>query len=179
MATTSAARRHACTNDLGPVVCEQCQLAQDRSVGRWTCSSRSTVSSRMERTASWSPGVTWSMDSCLRTLSDYILQSFGFLDGISLPAVKDFDTKHIPGQETVTQGVVLCGRENDVDADTNKPFAHPASPYLPASPDGADIAMVNATFAELGALSGISLQEHDWIVSVLNLGGATSLAEQS
>ena len=41
--------------------------------------------------------------------------SFGFLDGISQPAVKDFDTKPDPGQETVRQDVILCGRENDVD----------------------------------------------------------------
>ncbi|PIL30364.1 hypothetical protein GSI_07549 [Ganoderma sinense ZZ0214-1] len=40
--------------------------------------------------------------------------------------VKDFDTKPIPGQETVTQGVILCERENNVDACTSKLFVRPA-----------------------------------------------------
>ncbi|PIL30378.1 hypothetical protein GSI_07563 [Ganoderma sinense ZZ0214-1] len=53
-------------------------------------------------------------------------EHFGFLDGISQPAVKDFDTKPDPGQETVRQGVILCGRENDADARTGKPFVRPA-----------------------------------------------------
>ena len=53
--------------------------------------------------------------------------SFGFLDGISQPAVKDFDSKPDPGQETVRQGVILCGRENDVDVNVvpPKPFVRP------------------------------------------------------
>ncbi|PIL28271.1 hypothetical protein GSI_09559 [Ganoderma sinense ZZ0214-1] len=46
---------------------------------------------------------------------------------------------------------------------------------------GADIATVNATFApllaELGAPTSVSLQEQDWIASVLSLGGASSVAE--
>ncbi|RDX44006.1 Dyp-type peroxidase [Lentinus brumalis] len=48
-------------------------------------------------------------------------EHFGFLDGISQPAVKDFDTKPNPGQETVRQGVILCGRENDIVAGSNPP----------------------------------------------------------
>ena len=35
------------------------------------------------------------------------------MDGISQPAVKDFNTKPFPGQETVAQGIILCGREKD------------------------------------------------------------------
>lgn len=38
------------------------------------------------------------------------------MDGISQPAVKDFDTKPNPGQETVRQGAILCGREGDIVA---------------------------------------------------------------
>ncbi|PIL28565.1 hypothetical protein GSI_08606 [Ganoderma sinense ZZ0214-1] len=55
-------------------------------------------------------------------------EHFGFRDGISQPAVKDFDTKPNPGQETVRQGVILCGREGDVDAneESEKPFNRPA-----------------------------------------------------
>lgn len=52
--------------------------------------------------------------------------SFGFLDGISQPAVKDFDTKPNPGQETVRQGVILCGRENDIDLNSNQPITRPS-----------------------------------------------------
>ncbi|KAI0788098.1 Dyp-type peroxidase [Fomes fomentarius] len=44
-------------------------------------------------------------------------EHFGFLDGISQPAVQGFDTKPNPGQETVPQGVILCGREGDVAVD--------------------------------------------------------------
>ena len=39
--------------------------------------------------------------------------SFGFLDGVSQPAVKDVDTKTNRGQETVRQGIILLGREGD------------------------------------------------------------------
>ncbi|PIL30356.1 hypothetical protein GSI_07541 [Ganoderma sinense ZZ0214-1] len=56
----------------------------------------------------------------------YAPTNFRFLDGISHPPVKDFDTKPIPGQETVTQGVILCERENNVDACTSKLFVRPA-----------------------------------------------------
>ena len=50
------------------------------------------------------------------------------MDGISQPAVKDFDTKPNPGQETVRQGVILCGREGDIVAGSNpeQPIARPA-----------------------------------------------------
>ena len=37
--------------------------------------------------------------------------SFGFLDGISNPAVEGFDTKPNPGQETVPQSVILLGHD--------------------------------------------------------------------
>ena len=39
--------------------------------------------------------------------------SFGFLDGVSQPAVKGVDTKPNPGQETIPQGIILLGREGD------------------------------------------------------------------
>ena len=39
--------------------------------------------------------------------------SFGFLDGISQPAVAGVDTKPTPGQETVPQGIILMGRDGD------------------------------------------------------------------
>ncbi|KAI0833767.1 Dyp-type peroxidase [Trametes gibbosa] len=40
-------------------------------------------------------------------------EHFGFMDGISQPAVKGIDTSPFPGQGTVRQGVILCGREHD------------------------------------------------------------------
>ncbi|KAI0353796.1 Dyp-type peroxidase [Trametes cingulata] len=40
-------------------------------------------------------------------------EHFGFLDGISQPAVQGIDTNPNPGQETVRQGIMLCGREGD------------------------------------------------------------------
>ena len=42
-----------------------------------------------------------------------MLISFGFLDGISQPAVAGVDTAPNPGQETVPKGIILLGREND------------------------------------------------------------------
>lgn len=39
--------------------------------------------------------------------------SFGFLDGISEPAVQGVDLKTNRGQETIRQGIVLLGREGD------------------------------------------------------------------
>ena len=39
--------------------------------------------------------------------------SFGFLHGISQPAVAGVDTKPLPGQETVPQGIILMGRNGD------------------------------------------------------------------
>ena len=41
------------------------------------------------------------------------LNSFGFLDGISQPAVQGVDNHPNPGQETVRQGVFLMGRLGD------------------------------------------------------------------
>lgn len=40
-------------------------------------------------------------------------EHFGFLDGVSQPAVKGVDTKPNPGQETIRQGIILLGREGD------------------------------------------------------------------
>lgn len=39
--------------------------------------------------------------------------SFGFLDGVSQPAVQGVDTTTNPGQETVRQGIILLGRKGD------------------------------------------------------------------
>jgi len=41
--------------------------------------------------------------------------SFGFLDGISQPAVAGVGPKPNPGQETVPQGIMLLGRDQDTD----------------------------------------------------------------
>ena|SRR5256885_9415483 len=46
-----------------------------------------------------------------RSLTTY--RSFGFLDGVSQPAIKGVDTTPHPGQETVPQGIILLGREGD------------------------------------------------------------------
>nr|UQK85143.1 dye decolorizing peroxidase [uncultured fungus] len=40
-------------------------------------------------------------------------EHFGFLDGISQPAIEGIDTKPNPGQDTVPQGIFLIGRDND------------------------------------------------------------------
>ncbi|MCJ1385563.1 hypothetical protein MMC17_008686 [Xylographa soralifera] len=40
-------------------------------------------------------------------------EHFGFLDGISQPAVQGFDTNPNPGQEIVPPGTILLGREGD------------------------------------------------------------------
>lgn len=40
-------------------------------------------------------------------------EHFGFLDGISQPAVQHVDNTPNPGQETVRQGIILLGREGD------------------------------------------------------------------
>lgn len=45
--------------------------------------------------------------------ADHWYGSFGFMDGISQPAVKGVDTSPNPGQDTVDQGVILCQREGD------------------------------------------------------------------
>ena len=39
--------------------------------------------------------------------------SFGFLDGVSQPAVQGVDKKTNRGQETIRQGIVLLGRDGD------------------------------------------------------------------
>ncbi|MCJ1244609.1 hypothetical protein MMC30_001807 [Trapelia coarctata] len=52
-------------------------------------------------------------------------EHFGFLDGISQPAVAGFDTKPNPGQESVRQGIVLIGREGDNDLN-NVPIPRPS-----------------------------------------------------
>nr|WAW38308.1 DyP-type peroxidase [Cyanosporus caesius] len=40
-------------------------------------------------------------------------EHFGYLDGISQPAVAGFDIDPNPGQETVRQGIILLGRDGD------------------------------------------------------------------
>jgi hypothetical protein len=47
--------------------------------------------------------------------------SFGYLDGVSQPAVLGVDAKLPLGQETVRQGIVLLGREGDEILAQNKP----------------------------------------------------------
>lgn len=47
------------------------------------------------------------------------------MDGLSQPAVQGFDTKPNPGQETVPQGSILCGREGDVVAGTTQVVPRP------------------------------------------------------
>ena len=39
--------------------------------------------------------------------------SFGFLDGVSQPAVQNVDSSPLPGQDTVPQGIILLGRDGD------------------------------------------------------------------
>lgn len=40
-------------------------------------------------------------------------EHFGFMDGISQPAIKDYSPPLLPGQEQINQGIILCGREKD------------------------------------------------------------------
>lgn len=42
-----------------------------------------------------------------------MVHSFGFLDGISQPAIRGVDATAHPGQKFVNQGVTLLGREGD------------------------------------------------------------------
>lgn len=46
-------------------------------------------------------------------------QSFGYLDGVSQPAVQGVDLQPTKGQETVRQGIILLGREGDADGQGN------------------------------------------------------------
>lgn len=55
------------------------------------------------------------------------IASFGFLDGVSQPAVKAVDTTPNPGQETVEQGVFLLGRELDLGLNV------PGRPVVPVT----------------------------------------------
>ena len=48
---------------------------------------------------------------CSRSRVD-TFDSFGFLDGISDPAVDGFDATTLPGQESVPQSVILLGRDS-------------------------------------------------------------------
>ena len=41
--------------------------------------------------------------------------------GVSQPAVQHVDPKLLPGQEAVRQGIILCGRDGDVDGDKYVP----------------------------------------------------------
>jgi len=43
-----------------------------------------------------------------------IKRSFGFLDGVSEPAINGLDATHHRGQETINQGIILLGREGDL-----------------------------------------------------------------
>lgn len=65
--------------------------------------------------------------TCLILLIAYPLlmskQSFGFLDGISHPAVQGVDTTPNRGQETVRQGIILLGRDGDGVAQTRPSWA--------------------------------------------------------
>lgn len=48
--------------------------------------------------------------------------SFGYLDGVSQPAVKGVDKVTDNGQETIHPGIILIGREGDSpDAGTTRP----------------------------------------------------------
>lgn len=49
--------------------------------------------------------------------------SFGFLDGVTQPAVSGVDLEPFPGQDVVRQGVILAGREGDPCANTRPPWA--------------------------------------------------------
>jgi Dyp-type peroxidase family len=40
-------------------------------------------------------------------------EHFGFLDGVSQPAVQGVDTNPNPGQDTIRQGIILVGRDGD------------------------------------------------------------------
>ena len=42
-----------------------------------------------------------------------LVRSFGYLDGVSQPAVLGVDETVLLGQETVRQGIILLGREGD------------------------------------------------------------------
>jgi deferrochelatase/peroxidase EfeB len=60
-----------------------------------------------------------------------ITARFGFLDGVSQPAVKAVDNSPDPGQETVEQGVFISGRELDLGVnDPANVFKTPAVPPL-------------------------------------------------
>ena len=52
-------------------------------------------------------------------------EHFGFNDGLSQPAVKDFDTKPNAGQQLVSQGVILLGREGDAPSAPNVGITRP------------------------------------------------------
>lgn len=45
------------------------------------------------------------------------------MDGISNPAVKDFDTQPLPGQETIRPGFILLGREADPNLSSRPSWA--------------------------------------------------------
>jgi Dyp-type peroxidase family len=53
------------------------------------------------------------IDGDVRPGSEKGHEHFGYLDGISQPAVQGVNTNPNPGQETVRQGIVLLGREGD------------------------------------------------------------------
>jgi len=52
-------------------------------------------------------------------------EHFGFLDSISNPAIKPL-TGVLPGQASVSPGVLVCGLDGDVDAKASQPVARPS-----------------------------------------------------
>jgi Dyp-type peroxidase family len=48
-------------------------------------------------------------------LIDIFVADFGFLDGISQPVVKGFTANEVPGPAPVPNGVILTGRDGDVN----------------------------------------------------------------
>lgn len=66
--------------------------------------------------------------------------SFGFKDGISQPAISGVDAKVNPGQEIVSQGVTLLGREGDVTLPAVKGQNPEPIPRPPWALDGSFLA---------------------------------------
>jgi len=50
-------------------------------------------------------------------------EHFGFLDGVSLPAVEALMGPHLPGQQVVNPGVVICGQPGDGNLSARPPWA--------------------------------------------------------
>ncbi|KDQ17406.1 hypothetical protein BOTBODRAFT_106029, partial [Botryobasidium botryosum FD-172 SS1] len=52
-------------------------------------------------------------------------EHFGYLDGISFPAIPAL-TGQLPGQQVVQPGVLVCGEDGDVDTTTKQPVVRPS-----------------------------------------------------